>query len=100
MNSKKLIDHFLWIGKVEGYSYLFLLGIAMPLKYAFGMPEWVRVVGSLHGILFVVFMLFLSAMFFKMKMPFKNAAVSFLLSLIPFGTFFLKSQVVEIEGQK
>jgi integral membrane protein len=98
MDSKKLIDRFLWVGKVEGYSYLALLGIAMPLKYAFGIPEWVRVVGSLHGILFIAFMLLLSAMFFKMKMPFKNAAFSFLLSLVPFGTFFLKSQVVEIEG--
>lgn len=95
MDSKKIIDHFLSIGKLEGYSYLALLGIAMPLKYAFGMPEWVRVVGLLHGILFIAFMILLSAMVFKVKMPFKNAFVSFLLSLVPFGTFFLYIQVVE-----
>ena len=97
MNSKKLIDRFLWIGKIEGYSYLALLGIAMPLKYVFGMPEWVRVVGLLHGILFIAFMVLLTAMIFQVKMPFKNAFISFLLSLVPFGTFFLKSQVTVSE---
>jgi integral membrane protein len=93
--SKTLTDRFLWVGKVEGYSYLLLLGVAMPLKYAFDMPEWVRVVGMLHGVLFIAFMVLLAAMFFKVKMPFKNAAASFLLSLVPFGTFYLKHQVAD-----
>lgn len=93
IDSKKLTDRFLWVGKVEGYSYLALLGIAMPLKYTFDMPQWVRVAGMLHGVLFIAFMVLLAVMFFKAKMPFKNAVVSFLLSLVPFGTFYLKSQV-------
>jgi len=92
-DSKTLTERFLWIGKVEGYSYLALLGVAMPLKYVFGMPQWVRVVGLLHGLLFIAFMGLLAAMFFKVKMPFRNAVVSFLLSLVPFGTFYLRSQV-------
>ncbi len=95
MNLQKLSERFLWVGKIEGYSYLALLGIAMPLKYFFGMPQWVRVVGMAHGILFVAFMALLAAMFFKAKMPFKNAVICFLLSLVPFGTFFLKKQIPE-----
>ena len=47
----------------------------------------------LHGVLFVAFMILLALMFFKVKMSFKNAALSFLLSLVPFGTFFLKRLV-------
>ncbi len=39
----------------EGVSFLVLLGIAMPLKYWAGLPLAVRVVGSVHGALFVVF---------------------------------------------
>ena len=30
---------FLKIGKIEGYSYLILVFIAMPLKYVFHIPE-------------------------------------------------------------
>jgi hypothetical protein len=45
------------IGFVEGLSFLILLGIAMPLKYFFGLPETVRVVGMAHGLLFVLYVL-------------------------------------------
>ena len=47
---------FLVTGKIEGYSYLVLLFIAMPIKYIFEMPMAVKVTGMLHGILFVAFM--------------------------------------------
>lgn len=39
---------------VEGLSTLVLFGVAMPMKYLAGQPEWVSVVGSLHGLLFIV----------------------------------------------
>ena len=41
------------IAYVEGWSYLVLLFVAMPLKYGADMPLAVRIVGSLHGFLFV-----------------------------------------------
>lgn len=88
-----ITKYFLLIGKIEGYSYLVLLGLAMPLKYIFNQPEYVRMFGTVHGVLFVMFMVILGLMFFKVKMSFKNAVIAFLLSLIPFGTFFLKRLV-------
>ena len=93
MQNTTITKWFLLIGKIEGYSYLVLLFIAMPLKYIFNIPEFVRPVGSVHGVLFVAFMLLLSLMFFKVKLSFKNSVFAFLLSLVPFGTFFLKRLV-------
>jgi integral membrane protein len=93
MQNTTITKWFLLIGKVEGYSYLVLLFIAMPLKYIFNIPEFVRPVGSVHGVLFVAFMLLLALMFFKVKLSFKNSVFAFLLSLVPFGTFFLKRLV-------
>jgi integral membrane protein len=92
-SNQNITNWFLKIGKIEGYSYLILLFIAMPLKYMFNMPEYIRPVGMLHGVLFVAFMILLALMFFKVKMSFKNVTLSFLLSLVPFGTFFLKRLV-------
>jgi integral membrane protein len=92
-SSQKITNWFLKIGKTEGYSYLILLGIAMPLKYLFNRPEYVRLAGTIHGVLFVAFMILLGMMFFKLKMSFKNAIIAFLLSLLPFGTFFLRRLV-------
>ena len=93
MEDSTIIKWFLLIGKIEGYSYLLLLFIAMPLKYIFHLPQYVRPCGTLHGVLFVAFMVLLGLMFFKVKLSFKNSVIAFLLSLIPFGTFFLKRVV-------
>lgn len=92
-SNQNITNWFLKIGKIEGYSYLILVFFAMPLKYIFHIPEYIRPVGTLHGVLFVAFMILLALMFVKVKMSFKNAVLSFLLSLVPLGTFFLKRLV-------
>jgi integral membrane protein len=85
----KQIKAFLIVGKLEGYSYLLLLGIAMPLKYVFEIPEAVRIIGMLHGLLFVAFMFLILNLIQSKLLSFKNGVIAFLLSLIPFGTFYL-----------
>ena len=49
------LKRLIWIGHAEGVSYLLLLGIAMPLKYMWGMPQAVKITGTVHGVLFVLF---------------------------------------------
>jgi integral membrane protein len=44
-------------GLLEGMSLLALLLVAMPLKYAFAYPQAVRLTGSIHGLLFLWFLL-------------------------------------------
>jgi integral membrane protein len=85
----KQIRNFLLTGKIEGYSYLILLLLAMPLKYQFDMPEPVKIFGMVHGVLFVLFMLSIAALLGTKKLSFKGAFSAFFLSLIPFGTFYL-----------
>ena len=77
------------IGFWEGISYLMLLGFAMPMKYIWDKPEYVRLVGSAHGLLFVLFMVALVYGLSNKAITLKQAALAFLLSLLPFGTFFL-----------
>ncbi|WP_025761236.1 DUF3817 domain-containing protein [Dyadobacter tibetensis] len=73
---------------IEGISYLVLLGIAMPLKYMADMPEAVRLVGTAHGVLFVLFCMLLLQVTIEKGWSFKKAFLGFLSSLIPFGTFY------------
>ncbi len=77
------------IGHLEGISFLLLLFIAMPLKYMWDMPMAVRIVGSIHGILFIAFISVLWDAKGKIPLSLKTVFVCFLLSIIPFGTFFL-----------
>lgn len=83
------IKRFLQVGHAEGISYLLLLGVAMPLKYFLGKPESVRILGMIHGVLFVGFIFMIAWLWQQKKMTFKAAVMAFVMSLIPFGTFFL-----------
>lgn len=47
------------ISILEGISFLFLLGIAMPLKYVWNNPVLVPYAGMAHGVLFLVFLVVL-----------------------------------------
>jgi integral membrane protein len=89
MDQTKLKKQFILTGHTEGISFLLLLGVAMPLKYYFNMPKAVTVMGMIHGMLFIAFVYMIYRMFDDQKWPLKKCAQAFLLSIIPFGTFFL-----------
>ena len=80
------------IGLLEGSSFLILLGIAMPLKYAAGLPMAVKYVGWAHGALFLLFILALGQAAAETDWGFKKIAGAFIASVVPFGTFVLDRQ--------
>ena len=82
----------------EGISFLTLLFIAMPMKYFMGMPEVVRVVGSIHGVLFVLYVGLLAMLHFRQRWSFIFSLYALLASVIPFGTFMLDKQLREKEA--
>lgn len=77
------------VSLAEGISYLVLLGIAMPLKYGANLPEAVRIVGAIHGGLFVVFCFALLRATLAARWPFSRAGLVFIASLIPFAPLWL-----------
>ncbi|MCK9454210.1 MAG: DUF3817 domain-containing protein [Sulfurimonas sp.] len=85
------------INTIEGYSYLALVFIAMPMKYLLDIPLAVKVVGMIHGILFILFCLLLVKAWHEAKWSFKENTLFFIASLIPFGTFFTKAKIKTYE---
>ena len=75
------------IGNIEGVSYLILLFIAMPLKYAYHMPMAVKITGMVHGLLFVAYCLLLAVCMKKFSWKLGFGINLFIATLIPFGTF-------------
>jgi integral membrane protein len=72
---------------VEGCSYL-LLGFTMLLKYKFSLPQPNYVVGMVHGILFVLYILLVLQVAFLYRWNIIKVFWAFMASLIPFGTFY------------
>jgi|SRR5687768_179972 integral membrane protein len=92
MKSTKTFNWFRKIAFAEGVSFLVLLLIAMPLKYFAAMPMAVTIVGGLHGLLFVAFIV----MAWEVKTEYKKdwgwLAKSFIASVVPFGTFWMDNR--------
>lgn len=82
---------------IEGISTLVLFGIAMPLKYFAGMPLAVRIVGSLHGALFVALVLMLLVAVRKVPISLGLAAAGIAAAIIPGGPFLLDRHLARLE---
>lgn len=89
----KVIKKFSLINTAEGYSYLLLLFVAMPLKYMLGFAVAVKIAGMLHGILFIAFCILLVQAWQEARWSFRENVILFIASLIPFGTFYTKKRI-------
>lgn len=70
---------------VEGVSLLVLLFVAMPLKYIWHYPLAVRVVGSLHGALFLLLLAVVLKAAVQRVVSLRLGAAVAALSVVPFG---------------
>jgi integral membrane protein len=84
------VRRFRAIAIAEGVSFLLLLGIAMPLKYAAGMPMAVRWAGWTHGLLFMAYVAAAAVVFSNEDWPMSRVPLVFLAGILPFGTFVLE----------
>jgi len=83
------INIFRIVALLEGVSYILLLFIATPVKYFGNDPQYVKLLGMPHGILFIAYI----ALAFVFKKDFswntKQFSIVLLASIIPFGTFYI-----------
>ena len=98
----KLLQFFRKVALLEGISLIVLMGIAMPLKYIWDQPEAVRIVGWIHGILFIFYIWILLRVWISKSWPFKRVTIAVIASLVPFGTIIfdrsLKREVEELSS--
>ncbi len=80
----------LWTARIEGISFLVLLGVAMPLKYLAGEPLAVRIFGAVHGVLFIAFALSLVLVASAHQWTVRRVGTWLVASLIPLALFFLE----------
>lgn len=89
------IKYFRVLAIVEGISLLILMFIAVPLKRLMGMPEGVRFVGGIHGMLFLMYLYTLFTVWKTHKWPAKRALVAFIAAIIPFGSFWFERKYLK-----
>ena len=86
------MKQFKVVSTLEALSFLVLLGIAMPLKYIWEMPQMVQIVGMAHGILFILYVLGAYFMKEKLNWPMTTFGIVLLCSVVPFGPFYAEKK--------
>jgi integral membrane protein len=87
------------VALTEAISFLVLMGVAMPLKYFMGIPIAVKVVGWIHGVLFVIFCGALLQTMIVAKWPFLRSTMIFIAALLPFGPFAMDRRMVAYDAE-
>lgn len=76
------------IALFEGSSFIFMLFISRPLRIYLDMADFGYNVGLIHGLLFVIYILFAIENIIRRRINFVQFLRVFVASIIPFGTFF------------
>lgn len=83
------------IALLEGISLIVLVFIAMPVKYLFNDPSWVKAVGPVHGVLFLLFVVNTISAAIELSWKFSETTWKVLLAcVIPFGTFYVDRKIL------
>lgn len=77
----------------EAISTVILFFVAMPLKYLADIPEAVRIAGSIHGFLVVIFVILLIMCWQTYNWKFSRVVKYFVLSLFPIVSFWVEKDV-------
>jgi len=80
-------------GLFDGISLLVLLGIAMPLKYIWGINQAVTIVGSLHGGIFSLYALTILYAAIRLQWSLLWSAAAVVAAFVPFGNFVLDGRL-------
>ncbi|MEM9438835.1 MAG: DUF3817 domain-containing protein [Pseudomonadota bacterium] len=75
------------IGRVEGTTLVALLFIAVPLKHVFEQPALVSILGPLHGLSFVAYLVTAVDVVSGGGFTTRETMRLLLVSLVPFGPF-------------
>lgn len=89
------------IGFLEGVSLLILIFIATPMKYYFHNPVGSRVMGPVHGGLFLLFVINTLGVGVERNWKFSRITWKVLLAcMVPFGTFYIDRQILSKEQER
>ena len=92
---KLLLNTFRIVALLEGLSYILLLFIAVPIKYFGQDPQYVKLLGMPHGLLFVGYIVLAVLIGKELKWSTKTFALVFLASILPFATFYVDQKILK-----
>lgn len=92
--NKKLVKQLSLLAVLEGISYL-ALGLTMYFKYVHDMPKPNYIVGMAHGVLFIMYCLYVMLVARNLKWSPLSTFLALGASLLPIATFIVDYKMLK-----
>ncbi|NPA52825.1 MAG: DUF3817 domain-containing protein [Aquificae bacterium] len=89
------IHKLIRVSVLEGISLIILFFVAMPIKYFLGEPIAVKIAGSIHGILWLIFLYVLYQNRNINQFDNSLSLKLIVLSVVPFGFIYMEKLIRE-----
>jgi integral membrane protein len=95
-----MLKFFKYLAIVEGYSFVLILFLTMPLKYLGGVLLPNKIMGMAHGFLFLGYVVVAIVLSQLLKWNFKKLLIVLAMSVVPFGTFWMEETYLKEDLKK
>lgn len=99
MQLRTKLGQLRWLAILEGISYL-LFALTMPLKYMYSIYLPNKIVGVVHGILFISFCVWVVLVAKQLKWSILLTLICLASSLFPFATFIVDHKILKPAQEK
>lgn len=99
MQLRTKLGQLRWLAILEGISYL-LFALTMPLKYMYAIYLPNKIVGVVHGILFISFCIWVVLVAKQLKWSIFLTLICLASSLFPFATFIVDHKILKPAQEK
>lgn len=90
------IGRLRFVSALEGLSLLVLIFVSVPLKHIYGVTTLSSILGPLHGMFFLLFVMNTISVATEYNWKFKQTTWKvFLACIIPFGTFYIDYKILK-----
>lgn len=93
MKTETGLKFFRKIAIAEGWSFLLLIFLGMPLKYWRGWPEPNFAIGMAHGLLFVLYFMVALWVGLRLRWSLVTYLKAGIAAFLPFGTFIADAKM-------
>lgn len=94
MNLKTLLGQLRLLAILEGISYI-SFAITMPLKYMYDIKGPNKIIGMIHGGLFIAYVIWVIINHSERKWQWKKTGLLLLASIVPFMTFWAEKKLLK-----
>ena len=98
MNLSTVLGQLRLFAILEGISYLLLIPtVILKYGYEMGLPN--KIVGSIHGLLFILYSVWVVYFANKKKWPLMKTLICLAASLVPIATFVVDQKILKKETE-